>query len=221
MKLTNHQLQKIESHLNFTGLTHLDVRNEVIDHMATDIEKSMEETSLDFNGAFDTVIGKWKNELGGYSSFWLGVAWVGPKLMIQKAVQKIKNMYLRTILVAVVIMGLLYILSLSNLSMVYEVLRLVIGSLYAVFLGVILFFHFRIRSSGYHTSFRFLYKTHAVGFAFMYLGFNPLIVGSIFISAEQSDFILLLFFHSLLISNAYNFYDLYKSHFETQKYIVA
>ncbi|MFK5973078.1 MAG: hypothetical protein QM485_07335 [Flavobacteriaceae bacterium] len=69
MKLTKDQIQKIENYLDIKRLTHLDLKIEVKDHMATDIENVMEEDSLGFQDAFEAANDKWNPELADYSRF--------------------------------------------------------------------------------------------------------------------------------------------------------
>lgn len=222
MKLSQNQIQKIETYLDFKELIQVDLRNEVMDHMATEIERSMGEKELDFNEALNQSITNWNLELADYSSWWIGWAWVGPKLMMQKAVKKTKQIYLRTILGIAVLMALFHLIyKVFDVSVFYETFNIVLGISYVIFLGLLLFGHFRIKNSDYHTSYRFLFKIHAIGFAFMYFVYNPIWNDSMMIFDLNPNYLWILFFHSFLISFAYTFWDLYQAHFKAKKYVVS
>ena len=156
MKLTKDQIQKIENYLDIKRLTHLDLKIEVKDHMATDIENVMEEDSLGFQDAFEAAIDKWNPELADYSRFWLGWAWRGPKYMMRKCVRKTKQFYFRALIGGFVIMALLHFTTtIFDVTKFYEVLNFVLGSSYFIFVALLLFFYYKIRISGYDTSYRY------------------------------------------------------------------
>jgi len=93
MGLTFEQLKRIEKYLDFKELNQIDLREEVLDHMANSIEVALEKGSS-FSDAFNLEIKKWNKDLELYSSFWLGIAWVGPKIMIKKCIRLVKKIYL-------------------------------------------------------------------------------------------------------------------------------
>lgn len=221
MKLTQDQIQKIENYLDIKRLTHLDLKNEVKDHMATDIENVMEEDGLGFQEAFDTAIDKWNPELADYSSFWLGWAWRGPKIMMRKCVRKIKQFYSRAFLGTIAIMALLHFTTtIFDVAQFYEVLNFALGSSYFIFFALLLFIYYKIRISGYDTSYRYLFKVLAVGFSSMYLSFNPIWYDSIQILERNENYLWVLGLHSFLVSFAYTFWALYKSHRKSEKWAI-
>ncbi len=145
MSLTQDQIQQIETYLNFKELTHLDLRNEVLDHMAIGIETSLQENKGNFKDALNKEVKKWNIELSNYSSFWLGWSWAGPKILIRKCVGKAKLFYLRTIVATAALMIILHLVyKVFNVVKFMDELNIVLGLGYLVFLGLILFFHLKI-----------------------------------------------------------------------------
>ena len=54
MKLTQEQIQEIEYALNKRGLDYIDLKYELLDHIATDIEQLMtEDKTISFDEAFN------------------------------------------------------------------------------------------------------------------------------------------------------------------------
>ena len=75
MKLTKENLQFIDTYLKNNQVIYIDIRYEMIDHIATAVEEKMEEESLDFYNAFKNymVIHKkpiLKNNKNRYSYSW-------------------------------------------------------------------------------------------------------------------------------------------------------
>ena len=49
MKLTEEQIKEVETYLTKKGVKYIDLRFEILDHISTDIENSMNKKQLDFN----------------------------------------------------------------------------------------------------------------------------------------------------------------------------
>ena len=218
MGLSTEQVQHIETYLNFKELMHLDLLNEVLDHMAIGIEKSIKEKDLGFQEAFSKEVRKWNLELENYSSFWLGWAWTGPRILIDKGVKKAKQIYRRTLLATLVVAMSIHLI--YNTLIVIEpskFLNAIVGSAYIV----ILFFFWRIKATNHQTTYSFLFKINAIGFAFMYLAFNPILLDRTMIFGKEETYYWALFLHSFLFSFVYSFWDLYKSHFTSKKLLIS
>ena len=91
MEITKEQLTRVESYLNLKNITHLDLRMEVLDHIVSDIESKMEIENLDFETVFKNVIQKWKPQFNNTSSFYFGVGYSAPKIVIEKAKKQFKK----------------------------------------------------------------------------------------------------------------------------------
>ena len=212
------QIHQIEAYLNFKELTQIDLRNEVLDHMSNGIEKSIKEKDLSFEEAFNQEGKKWNLELENYSSFWLGWAWSGPKLMIKKCVAQMKKTYFTTLIFTLLLMALSYsMITFFQFGKHLDIITKALGILYLGFFFSIVFAHLKIKFSKFTTSYSYLFKINAVGSAFFYLWFNPIWSKFSGFETAGTEMWVTLFFHMLLISFAYTYWDLYKLHFNANK----
>ncbi len=212
------QIHQIEAYLNFKELTQIDLRNEVLDHMSNGIEKSIKEKDLSFEEAFNQEGKKWNLELENYSSFWLGWAWSGPKLMIKKCVAQMKKTYFITLIFTLLLMALSYsMITFFQFGKHLDIITKALGILYLGFFFSIVFAHLKIKFSKFTTSYSYLFKINAVGSAFFYLWFNPIWSKFSGFETAGTEMWVTLFFHMLLISFAYTYWDLYKLHFNANK----
>jgi hypothetical protein len=199
MKLEQKQLEVIENYLNWKELVQVDLKNEVLDHMATSIEDRMEEDEVTFSMAFKDVVLKWEKELTNYSSPLIGLLFSGPKMLIYMCVKELKPIYLGTGVIALLLSILFSIISRKyDISLFLEFSRNLFGYAYFLALGIIITLHFAIRKI--KSSFSYLFKTQAVGFAFLYIIYNPLItdIFGVFKSGEYV-FIALLAYTVMLV----------------------
>ena len=218
MGLTTEQIHQIETYLNFKELTQIDLRNEVLDHMSNGIEKSIKEKDLSFEEAFNQEGKKWNLELENYSNFWLGWAWSGPKLMIKKCVAQMKKTYFITLIFTLLLMALSYsMITFFQFGKHLDLMTKALGILYLGFFFSIVFAHLKIKFSKFTTSYSYLFKINAVGSAFFYLWFNPIWSKFSGFETAGTEMWVTLFFHMLLISFAYTYWDLYKLHFNVNK----
>lgn len=98
MELTKEQIQQIENYLDYKGLKHIDVRFEVLDHMISDVETSIQEHNLSFSEAFKNTKMKWKKQLKNDSSWMIGLAFTAPSIVIKKAKESYKKWFLIIVL---------------------------------------------------------------------------------------------------------------------------
>jgi hypothetical protein len=217
MKLTQNQLQQIEAYLNFRELTHLDLKNEVLDHMATDIEKQMGQGS-NFKKAKKNVISDWNLELSEHSSWLIGWVWTGPRIMIDKGVKKTKQIYVNTLFMTLVVALIIHLsYRIFNVVESGEFLNVFIGSAYIVILFLTLFFFWKIKATNFESTYSFLFRINAIGFAFMYVVLNPLLPESFLVFGMNETYYLTLFYNSFLLSFTYSYWDLFKSHINLKK----
>ena len=222
MRLTEIQIGKIKAYLNFKELFHLDLRNEVLDHIANGIENSIDRKKLDFNSAFDLEIKKWNNELAGYSTSWLGWAYHGPKIMMRKCAKITKRAYLQSTIIALVLALILNLIS-TVISPAFSTLfmKIMLGISYLTILSAMLFFYYRIKQSDYQTSYSYLYRIHTIGCGFVFLVLNPLWTNLLNFKGNLEVVIVNLFAHLFFIIFSLIFWDLYKSHMNINTFKVA
>ncbi|WP_158975102.1 hypothetical protein [Cellulophaga sp. L1A9] len=224
-KLTKDQLLNIETYLNQKDLTQIDLRNEVLDHIANGIETKMNSENRSFEEAFTKEILIWDIELANYSSWWLGIAWIGPKIMMKKCVRTIKKNYLKALTYTIPAFLIIYLLNnFLDLSKYSLVVNITIGVIYLCIGCVSIILYRTIRKSHYKTSYSFLFNRQGLPIIFIYfLNFlmNPLFVEICKIDMNQSSINFMLFFHLFSISSAVLIYDLYKNHMKTKKMKLA
>lgn len=92
MKLTASQIQSINVTLINNGVVYADIKLELIDHIASEIEQQIEDNNSNFEVAFPIVFNKWKKLLKPTSnSLWLGNFLNGPKVVVDKWVCSAKR----------------------------------------------------------------------------------------------------------------------------------
>jgi hypothetical protein len=102
MKLTNQQIATIEETLVLNGVVYDDIKLELLDHIATEIEVAMDDKSVQFKDALKTAFANWKEQLRPCTSYWLRGNKAIPKIIILRCVKMIKHVFLLS-----TIMGLL------------------------------------------------------------------------------------------------------------------
>ena len=90
MELTKQQLQRVAHYLNVKSITYIDLRMEVFDHIVSDIEAKMMTENLEFETVFYKVTDTWNRQLKETSSFYFGVAYSLPKIVMEKAKKSFK-----------------------------------------------------------------------------------------------------------------------------------
>jgi hypothetical protein len=84
MKLTTEQIAKIEETLVLNGLIYDDIKLEVTDHIASEIEAETEEKEISFETAFKKAFEKWRVQLQPSSSFWVGLIYSAPGIVMKR-----------------------------------------------------------------------------------------------------------------------------------------
>lgn len=85
MKLTEPQINQIEETLVLNGLNYDDIKLEVTDHIASEIEALMDENTHSFEENLKLVFEKWAAQLKPTTyGLWLGYAYSGPKMVMDK-----------------------------------------------------------------------------------------------------------------------------------------
>ena len=93
MDLSKQQLQRVAHYLNVKGITYIDLRMEVFDHIVSDIEAKMIAENLDFETTFYSVTDKWNKHLKQESSFYFGLTYSLPKIVLNKAKKVYKKWF--------------------------------------------------------------------------------------------------------------------------------
>ena len=215
MELTTSEIGEIEYFLTTKGLVHIDIRLEILDHMCENITRAMATEGIDFEDAFQNEIANWKYDLSEHSSFWLGKVWIGPRIVINQAVKKMKRVYLRALFPMLILSAIFFIFRDFIEPDFIVSLQNSIGILYLLVFGMLLFFHFKIKSTRYKTTYSFLFRINAIGLGFVYLLYNPLWTEVMKIVPDGS--LDNLFLHLYFLSFSFCFYEFYKGHIDSKK----
>lgn len=221
MKLTQEQIATIEGFLNRMELTQIDLRNEVLDHISEGISVRMLHQQMSFEEAFTIEKQKWRDDLQSHSSYWLGLMWMGPKIVIQKCVKHTKIIYLKAALPTVVV--LLFFYSTENLwkEQILIILNSLVGIVYIGLFLLLLFLNYKIKQTGYQTSYSFLFKINAISFSVLLVLYNPILSDIFSFIKEGSISYVALFIHAFTLAFSWFFVQFYKFHSEVQKMGIA
>ncbi|MFI0490966.1 hypothetical protein [Flavobacterium sp.] len=134
MKLTTEQIAEIDETLVLNGLIYDDIKLEVTDHIASEIEAKMDESSISFDDALFQVLLNWKEQMKPSSSFLIGRKNAQPKIVIDKWVSIHKQQSLN-ILKSLFIISLILILftRIVTVEKFSKEITIVIRSFYLIF----------------------------------------------------------------------------------------
>lgn len=153
MELTKDQINEVENYLKKRGLVYVDIYNEVLDHICTDIEKNMEVNNKSFDFAYKKSIEKWHAKLENHSNIVLGLAYSRPKIVINKSL-KIYRYWAMAILLVMIVPAFFIK---SNLELFTFNMSYILSPIIALFLIQVVLYLF-IRRAGVKTTFSFLYS---------------------------------------------------------------
>ncbi|WP_158840031.1 hypothetical protein [Polaribacter sp. L3A8] len=160
MELNKEQIQRIEHYLNLKNITYIDVRFEILDHIVSDIESKMTNENFDFETVFYNVTGKWDAHLKETSSWYFGVGFSAPKIILEKAKKSFKKWFF--------LMPVPYLLSyflINKMDFIYS--ENIENGLNLVFqivtiLTVVLFLFLMISKNKKRTTYSFILKTQSL-----------------------------------------------------------
>ena len=171
MKLNKDQIQTVEDHLSQKGLKYVDIRYEILDHMITDIEHLMKSKDLSFSNASENVFAKWNKNFVTRSSFWIGLAFSGPKIFIDNSITIYKKMVFKIQLIAFVV-----IIGFGNFSNYFKVLQsdysqeitLIFKTAAVISIIISLYWLYQIKKTKLQTSYSFLFTRSVLPSALMF-----------------------------------------------------
>jgi hypothetical protein len=165
MKLTTEQIEKINHTLNDKGLVYEDIKFELIDHIATDIELEKEGSS--FEAAFSKALHKWESVLKKKSSVWssdlLPIIFVAKYTSLYTKQFKLSFLY---VIVFSVLMTTITILIPSEFS--YNSLRSIFASVFFALILALLIISVFIWKSKSKTTYGRFFKKNCILFGFYF-----------------------------------------------------
>ncbi len=218
MKLTTEQIAEIDETLVLNGLIYDDIKLEVTDHIASEIEAKMEESSISFDDALYQVLLKWKDQMKPSWSFMLGTNQISPLIITQNCHSKVKKQLFISLLISLVITFIILILS-RNFNNEVQILKTELGFRILCLISSLLILISRIMiwQKPYSTSFGFLFKRSPV-FIPIYLilfGFNIIPFNDLFVNMSLNS--VFIFFPILLfIGSIFSLQFAFK-HFQYEK----
>ncbi|MEO8253246.1 MAG: hypothetical protein ABI554_02580 [Flavobacterium sp.] len=111
MKLTNQQIEIIDQTLVLNGLIYEDIKLEITDHIASEIEVEMNEKKIPFEEALILVFENWSMQLKRTKyGFLLGRQYSGPKIIMDKTASYVKSRLLYILLGSIPLTGLSFLI---------------------------------------------------------------------------------------------------------------
>jgi hypothetical protein len=179
MKLSKEQIAKINETLVLNGVVYDDIKLELTDHIASEIENNIGENDILFEKAFIHAFENWKEQLRPSSSKWLGSKNIVPRIVIDKMILNSKKLILIAIVFVIITTTALTVLVRNfNNEIAIESIRMVLRIVFLLELFFIVVCKYLIWKSKSVTSFGFIYKKlniSALGLLFLLgIGLMPL-----------------------------------------------
>ncbi len=167
MELTTKQIEEVNGYLTIKKIDHIDIRLEVLDHIITDVENLMSSKEIDFEFAFKEVSLKWTKHFTQTSSFYFGVAYSAPKIILNKAKRAFKKSYF--ILIASYFLPFVLFLN-FQMKVSGEARNLINGAISMITIILIILFiytYYKKSKIKLKTTYSFILKTQFWSFLFL------------------------------------------------------
>ena len=161
MNLTNQQITQINEILVLNGLDYEDLKLEVTDHIASEIEVLMEENTLSFEDNLKTIFEKWKPEL--QPSFSGLVGFTNPRIMTNKCHKLLRKQLLNFISISflMAIISVLFFRNSNNTSLLINI-QAVLKPFILIELCLVLSALFFVWKSRHKTTYSYLMKKKSI-----------------------------------------------------------
>jgi hypothetical protein len=159
MKLTTQQIATIDKTLVLNVLIYDDIKLEVTDHIASEIETAMEENNISFDDAFKQAFENWKFQLRPSSSFWVGLIYSSPRIVMNRWESTTKRQQFQSLFIAII--PTLVLLSLFKIYNNSTGIDYVIQGLSVSFFCLISYYRVIIWKSKRKTSFSLMFNRNS------------------------------------------------------------
>ncbi len=212
MELTEQQLQRVEDYLVKKKITYVDLRMEVFDHIVSDIERLIAEENS-FEDAFTMVRIRWQKHFKETNSFYFGITYSAPNIVLKKA----KNIYKKWFLVffSAYIIPVLIIKNINFSISKYLRDNIIISiKIISVFLFLtLIFLLFKKYKTKGITTYSFVLKTQTWN-----LIFEPIMLFNfLFLMNNESVNSISIGVFSVFLFSVYSYYHFLKKHIEIIK----
>ena len=162
MKLTNQQIAQIEETLVLNGLNYDDIKLEVTDHIASEIEEKIRNEKSSFEIILKEVLEKWKPEL--QPSFSGLIGFTNPRIMTVKC-HKIVKRQLFTVIIfsSLITLALMVFVRNSNYGLVLTNLQGALRSFVLVEFCLVILAWGLLWKSKHQTTYSYLMKKKSFG----------------------------------------------------------
>jgi hypothetical protein len=176
MELSKEQTQQIEEYLQKRKFNFIDLKDEILDHIISDIENLLNK-NYSFEDAFSMVRIRWEKHFRETSSFYFGLQYSESKIVVKKAITIFKPFYF--IYLAAYFLPIIF---LKNFSIIFNENTLgffngFLNSITVLFLIYVVFIIIKVVKSKVKTTYSFILKTQYVGIIFL---ITPLLIGNHF-----------------------------------------
>ncbi|NRT14425.1 hypothetical protein HNP99_000765 [Flavobacterium sp. 28A] len=159
MKLTNQQIDTINETLVLNGLVYDDIKLELVDHIASEIELAMDHKEVLFEDALKTAFSNWQGQLHGSRSYWIrGYAFI-PKIIIKKALKMVKHIFLMSLAMGIITaVAVTFIFKFNPQQEVLFVLNSMLQGVSVIGILLIIYLKFKLRQSKHKSTYSFLFN---------------------------------------------------------------
>jgi hypothetical protein len=159
MKLTASQIAQIEETLALNQVVFEDIKLELTDHIASDIEVVLSQEEIPFEEAMVIVFEKWSPQLRPSTSFWTPNNLRLPRILLNKYIVEYKKQFVTGSIIALVAAILLTLVTQSSHNNFFlERLTVTLQTVYCVEIILIISSKFVVWKSKIHTFNSFVFQ---------------------------------------------------------------
>lgn len=210
MRLNEIQINRIGQDIEKRGIAYIDYKFEILDHIASEVEKVMEEKRMSFEEALAIILEKWTPKFKKSSSPVFGLIWVLPEILMQKAKKMYWKKMLKLLIATFIFMPIILLFKDYLSKKASFIIYLVWIIFFVQLIGYVL-----IRMSKYKTTYGFLYKQQFLAFIALYfISLNNLTFNIQIFERSTERVLPFLFMITLLIIASSSSFTFLKDHFK-------
>ncbi|CAN0570702.1 unnamed protein product [Ectocarpus sp. 12 AP-2014] len=216
MKLNEEQNREIEGYLETKGVYQIDLKYEILDHITSGVENSMENQGFNFQKSFELEQTKWQAELNSLKISKYNIDFKTPKIVLRRYWAVIREMYTKAFVMTLGAFMSIFIFVKSGMVPA-ESFNTVFGYFYLTAFIIIALSFLKMKSDDTNTVDKMIFKTTMGYFMAWLIVFNPLLTQMYWVFQAGEVMIVFLTIHSFLMCFSFNFMDLYKNHRKKMK----